>query len=103
MIVTRWQAQIIPTKEQIINIFRNEDLSPEEEIFYVDKPVTDHKHPFDEVRMIVSGEMIMNISGNKILLRPGDKILVPSNTNHAKEVRGPEPCVSIYAKKVFQS
>lgn len=103
MIINRWQAPVVPTKEQIISIFRNEDLKPIEEIFNPNQPIPEHKHPFDEVRMIVSGEMIMNISGNKILLRAGDKILIPSNTKHSKEVRGEEPCVSIYASKVFQS
>lgn len=103
MIVNRWQAPLVPTQEQIISIFRNEDLKPVEEIFYPNQPIAEHKHPFDEVRMIVSGEMIMNVAGNKILLRAGDKILIPSNTKHSKEVRGEEPCVSIYARKVFQS
>lgn len=103
MIVHRWQAAVVPTKEQIISIFRNEDLKPIEEVFYPNQPIPEHKHPFDEMRMIVSGEMIMNIAGNKLLLRAGDRILIPSNTRHSKEARGDEPCVSIFALKVFHS
>lgn len=103
MIVTRWQAPVVPTKEQIIHIFRVEGLQPEEEVYLPKQGVAEHKQPFDEVRMIVSGELLMNIAGNKLLLRAGDRILIPSNTRHAKEVRGDEPCVSIYAQKVFHS
>lgn len=103
MIVTRWQAPVVPTQEQIIHIFRTEGLHPEEEVYLPKQAVTEHKHPFDEVRMIVSGEMIMNVAGNRLLLRAGDRIIIPSNTKHAKEVRGEEPCVSIYSRKVFHS
>ena len=102
MIVTRWQAPLLPSKDQIINIFRNEDLKPEEE---VDPPgkTPESRNPFDEIRMIVSGEMIMNISGNKLLLRAGDKIIIPSNTKYSKEIRDDKPCVSIRAFKIFHS
>lgn len=102
MVVTRWQALLLPSKEQIITIFRNEDLKPEEE---VDSPgkTSDLRNPFDEIRMIVSGEMIMNVAGNKLLLRQGDKIMIPSNTRYSKEIRGDKLCVSIRAFKVFHS
>lgn len=103
MIVTRWQAPVVPTLEQVKFIFRAEGLQPEEEIYQPKQSISDHRHPFDEVRMVVSGEMIMNVAGNRQLLRAGDRILIPSNTKHSKEVRGEEPCVSIYARKVFQS
>lgn len=103
MIVTRWQAALVPTMEQIKLIFRMEGLQPEEEVYLPEQKIIEHKHPFDEVRMIVSGEMIMNIAGNRLLLRAGDRIMIPSNTKHAKEVRGDVPCVSIYSRKVFHS
>ena len=97
MIVTRWQAPLIPTKEQVKQIFLNEGLEPKEEMLDADKPVEDFRSPFSEVRMVVEGELLMTISGNQFLLRTGDKILIPSNTRQSKKASGNKPCSCIYA------
>jgi mannose-6-phosphate isomerase-like protein (cupin superfamily) len=101
MIVIRWQAPLRPTKEQAVMIFRAEDLQPHEEILTKEETYPDHRHPFDEVRMILSGELAMNISGNQLLLRSGDKIVIPSNTRHSQKVLGDLPCECIVANKPF--
>lgn len=100
MLISRWQAQVLPTKEQIKMIFLAEGLEPQEEIYPVNSKVTEHRHPFDEVRMVVAGELFINVSGNQMLLRPGDRIEIPSNTRHETHARGNSDCVCVYARRV---
>ena len=81
-------------------MFKIEGLEPYEDILEPKQSVRVLRHPFDEVRIIVSGELKLDISGNQLLLRAGDKILIPSNTRHTKIVEADEPCVSICAQSI---
>lgn len=101
MLVYRWQAPIKPTREQARMIFLAEDLAPHEETLIKDATYPDHRHPFDEVRMVLEGEVALNISGNQLLLRPGDKIMIPSNTRHSYRVIGGADCVCLVANRAF--
>ncbi|MCB0386674.1 MAG: cupin domain-containing protein [Bdellovibrionales bacterium] len=101
MIVTRWQAPLVPNKNQIHMMFVAEGLEPFEESFEPGSNINNHRHPFDEVRMVASGQMVIDVAGNKLLLRAGDKIVIPSNTRHSKKVEGTEPCVCICASKSY--
>jgi quercetin dioxygenase-like cupin family protein len=101
MLVIRWQAPVVPTKIQIKQMFEAEGLVPFEESFPPQAKVGDHRHPFDEVRMVCSGRMMLDIAGNRLLLRAGDKIVIPSNTRHSKTVDGDVPCVCVCAEKTF--
>ncbi|MGE3385844.1 MAG: cupin domain-containing protein [Bdellovibrionales bacterium] len=101
MLVTRWQAPMVPTKQQIKMMFEAEGLTPYEELFPPQTNVADHRHPFDEVRMVAEGQMMLDIAGNRLLLRAGDKIIIPSNTRHSKHVEGEQPCLCICAQKTF--
>lgn len=101
MIVTRWQAPVLPSAEQIKMIFEGEGLSAAEETLPPGTVGRDLRHPFDEVRMVISGALLMNISGNQILLRAGDRIDIPSNTKHSKSANGDETCVCVVAHKPF--
>ena len=96
MIVRRWLAPLNPSKEQIEALFEKDGLEYFEENFEAETKIPKHRHPFDEIRMIVEGKILYNVSGNKVLLRPGDKIVVPSNTIHSKSVQD-EACLSICA------
>ncbi len=101
MIVTRWQAPVLPSAEQVKMIFEGEGLSPVEETLPIGAKVTDRRLPFDEVRMVISGALLMNVSGNQILLRSGDRIDIPANTRHSKSANGDETCVCVVASKPF--
>ena len=101
MIVRRWLAPIIPNKDQIKLFFEKEGLEFFEEDFEPGMHIPDHRHPFDEVRMIVKGQLLYNIAGNKLLLRQGDRIIIPSNTKHSKKVQGEEKCLSICAYQAY--
>lgn len=101
MIVTRWQAPMLPSTEQVKMIFEAEGLAPAEEVFAPQTVIPDHRHPFDEIRMVIQGAMFLNISGNQLLLRPGDRIEIPANTRHSKTVEGAETCVCVVANRPF--
>ncbi|MEZ4872228.1 MAG: cupin domain-containing protein [Bdellovibrionales bacterium] len=102
MIITRWQAPVIPEIEQIKNMFSAEGLDPHVETLTPDKSLPDHRHPFDEVRMVAKGEILLNIAGNKLLLREGDRITIPSNTKHSLAV-GPhsDETICVCANKIY--
>ena len=101
MIFKRWQAPQIPTKDQILMIFQSEGLLPQEETLAANFSSETHRHCFDEVRMIVSGQLEMDIAGNKLLLRPGDRIEIPSNTTHKMQVGAEEQCISIFSQRAL--
>ncbi len=101
MIVTRWQAQQIPSATQIKMIFEGEGFEPFEETMAPQLKVPEHRHPFDEIRMVVSGTLLLDVSGNKLLLRAGDRIRIPSNTKHSYAVDGAEPCFCVCANCPF--
>lgn len=101
MIVIRWQAPLKPTKEQALMIFRAEELQPREEVLTREETYPEHRHPFDEIRMILTGELSFNVNGNQLLLRAGDKIMIPANTKHSQKVLSEGPCHCIVANKPF--
>ena len=80
MIIIRWQAPECSSADQIGNMFRAEGLSPNTEVMSPNSEVTEHRHPFDEIRMVAEGELHLNVAGNTLLLRAGDKIVISSNT-----------------------
>lgn len=99
MIVTRWQAPAMPTLEQVKMIFAAEGMAAEAENLSANTMIPDHRHPFDEIRIVISGALLMNISGNQILLRAGDRIDIPANTRHSYATQGNEACVCIVASR----
>jgi quercetin dioxygenase-like cupin family protein len=101
MVVTRWQAPVLPTLEQIKMIFEAEGLAPAEEVLPSKTAIPDHRHPFDEIRVVMDGALFMNISGNQILLRPGDRIDIPANTRHSFAADGDSACACIVASRPF--
>lgn len=100
VIINRWQAPITPNAEQITQILQAEGLDPFYESLNPGEKVMDHRHPFSEVRYIVSGELMFNISGNQFLLRPGDCVEVPANTKHWHAGQGNETCVCLVANRL---
>ena len=99
MIVQRWQAPRPLNQEQAKLMLKAEGLESFQENFPPETEIPDHRHPFDEIRFVISGEMKMDISGNKLLLRAGDKILIPANTKHSKKVEGDRNCLCICAHR----
>lgn len=102
MIIRRWQAPITPDLKQIRQMFFLEGLKPESEELPDGIEVKDRKFPFDEVRIVVSGEVILEVAGNKVLLREGDRVMIPSNTTHNIQAHKGDS-LSLYARKIFAS
>lgn len=82
-------------------ILEAEGLEPFEESLEIGKKVTEHRHPFTEVRIVLSGEILFNVAGNQVLVREGDRLEIPANTRHSQQCQGSSPCVSIYAQKII--
>jgi quercetin dioxygenase-like cupin family protein len=101
MIITRWQAPMVPTQTQVNMILESEGLEPAEEIYEPSAKIKEHRHPFAEVRFIIEGEMIFNISGNQFVLRPGDRVEIPANTRHSHVAHGTARCVCVCASRAF--
>jgi quercetin dioxygenase-like cupin family protein len=101
MIITRWQAPIVPSKQQVQMILEAEGLEPYEEDYAPQMKVKEHRHPFAEVRVIVEGEMLFNISGNQFVLRAGDRVEIPANTKHSHTAHGISQCVCICAQRAI--
>lgn len=101
MIVTKWQAPLVPSKQQAALILENEGLEPFEEIYEPSAKVKEHRHPFYEIRIIVEGELLFSVSGNQFLLRPGDRIEIPANTRHSHVAQGNQTCVCICGSRAI--
>lgn len=101
MIIQRWQAPLKLTKTQAQLIFENEGLDSYEENYSSQEKVKEHRHAFSEVRIILEGEMLFNISGNQFLLRPGDRVEIPANTKHAHTAQGPTDCLCLCAQRII--
>ncbi len=101
MIVTRWQATILPTLEQAMQLLQNEGLNATLETVSPEQKTGEHRHPFDEVRLIVEGEMLYNVAGNQLLLRPGDRIEIPTNTRHSHSTLSNSNCLSVVGMRPF--
>jgi mannose-6-phosphate isomerase-like protein (cupin superfamily) len=79
----------------------HEGLEPFTEETAAHNKVSEHRHPFTEVRYVVSGELMFNISGNQFLLRSGDRVEIPANTKHWHMAQGEQACMSVCAHRVF--
>lgn len=101
MIIQRWQAPISPSAEQLRMMFEHEGLEPFMETFNPGVKIEDHRHPFGEVRIVVSGELLFSVAGNQFLLRTGDRVEVPANTKHNHVNQGTDDCVCVVAQKPF--
>ena len=100
MLITRWQAQLVPNAEQIKQMFKTEGYTP---LFGSLKPGSgskDLRQPFDQIRILCSGELLVNVTGNKLLLRAGDRITIPANTKYSINNQGSKDCTYYFAHKI---
>lgn len=100
MVITRWQAANVPSLEQMKMMFQVEGHEFRLENYPGNSEIKEHRHPFDEIRMVASGTLRVNVSGTELLLRAGDRIEIPSNTKHSTKVEGEEPVISICASRL---
>ncbi len=101
MKIIRWRAERKPSKQEIENMFKDEGMEFSLEEMPEGAEVGEHRHPFDEVRMILQGSLRFNVAGNEFILREGDRLELPSNTRHRMKAEPGQACVSVVANKVF--
>ena len=101
MIIQRWQAPLQLTLPQAHLIFESEGLDCYEEIYQPQEKVREHRHLFSEVRILLEGEMLFNISGNQFLLRAGDRVEIPANTRHSHTAQGQGRCLCLCAERII--
>lgn len=99
MIITRWQAPILPTIEQIKLLMSSEGYDFVEETLQMGVKVPEHRHAFVEVRYILKGQLLVSVSGNQFLLREGDRVEIAGNTKHWHSNTGEKECICIVAQK----
>jgi len=56
-----------------------------------------HRHPYEEIRIMLEGEMIINTKDKKFHLKPGDELEVPKGEMHEAYVL--EDCKYLCASK----
>ena len=100
MIITRWQAELTPTAQDLNRILLAEGVEPFQETIEPGLELKDVRIPFDEIRIIAEGELLIDVAGNKLLLREGDRILIPANTRQSKKNQGSKRCVCICGHKL---
>lgn len=100
MKITRWRADRKPLQTEVENGFKDEGLEFHIEELPEGASVREHKHPFDEVRVVINGAMRFNVAGNEFILREGDRLELPSNTRHWTKIEPGAVCISIYAHRV---
>lgn len=102
MIISRWQGSQTITPDIVKKYYHIKDEQDFKlESFKSNDQIKDHYHHLMEVRIILHGQLICNISGNQLLLRPGDRIEIPSNTRHAYSNNYPEDCISLVGYYTF--
>lgn len=101
MKIIRWRADRKPTREEVEKMFSDEGLEFVAEDLPESSEVKEHRHPFDEIRMIIAGALRYNVAGNEFILREGDRLELPSNTRHRTKVEPGSDCVSIFAHRIF--
>jgi quercetin dioxygenase-like cupin family protein len=100
MLILRWQAPTPPNAEQVRSILESEGLEPNEERVLKEQKHVEKKHPFGEVRVVVSGELFLTVAGTQLLLRAGDRIEIPANTRHSYSTHGQE-ALTYYSHRPF--
>jgi quercetin dioxygenase-like cupin family protein len=100
MKIIRWRADRRPTKDEVENMFKDEGMEFTFEEYAAGALVKDHKHPFDEVRMVIAGALRYNVAGNEFILREGDRLELPSNTRHSTKGESTEDCLTIIGFRV---
>jgi quercetin dioxygenase-like cupin family protein len=100
MRIIRWRADRKPTQDEVLSILQDEGLDCQVETSDAGTEIKDHKHPFDEIRIVVRGAIRYNVAGNEFILREGDRLELPSNTRHWTKVEASSECVSVFGFKV---
>lgn len=101
MLIRRWEAEQFPNQRQFEALMNQEGLDYSIELHPKGEVIREHRHSLAEIRVVIDGEILFNISGNQIILRPGDRIEIPANTRHYHQTHGQSEGRSLCAYRVI--
>jgi uncharacterized protein YjlB len=86
--ITRWNHPDLPTERELLEIYRQEGLTPYAWSNGPNDVYSAHTHTYGKVLYVVRGSItwILPELGNEIETRPGDRIDLPRGTLHAARV-----------------
>lgn len=99
MKISRWTAEVIPTKKIIENLFLSEGLELKEITVHGGAKVT-QRTLMTEVIQVIEGELIFNLSGTQFALRTGDRLELAANTHYSYNNIKNEKSVFLTANKL---
>ena len=86
--ITRWDGAQAPVQSNLVGAMKAEDM-----VAYVEDSdpcrIEAHKHPNDEVLVVVSGEMTFGVGDQMWVLKAGDRLDLPAETSHWAECAVP--------------
>jgi quercetin dioxygenase-like cupin family protein len=94
--IERWDARAGAPSEQALR--RKLEARGYDVTRYVYPPGTRfprHAHAVDKIDAVVSGRFRITMGGEAMVLEAGDLVAVPAGADHAAEVVGDEPVVSL--------
>ncbi|AGH94978.1 cupin domain-containing protein [Pseudobdellovibrio exovorus] len=100
MKITRWTAEIPPSKNILIQLIQAEGLDYSEIEIKSGLKLTNNRTQLREFIQIVSGELIFNLSGTQFALRAGDKLELPPNTLYSYSNLKNESCLFLNSKTI---
>ena len=98
--LTRWPTNSLPpSRKDLERALREEGLRP---LRMVDPPCTYYHtqtHSRSEVRVVVSGKILVGIDGEQIELHSGDRLDLPAGTPHWVRVLSDDGAVYLLASR----
>jgi quercetin dioxygenase-like cupin family protein len=58
-------------------------------------PMPEHRHPSEQVGVVLRGEFTFTVAGETRVRRPGDTWVIPPGVPHSVETTGPEGCTVV--------
>lgn len=101
MLIKRWEAESFPNQMQFESLLAQEGLDFQVEEHRLGESVREHRHSLTEIRILIDGELLFNISGNQIIIRAGDRIEIPANTRHFHQTHGSKEGRSLCAYRTI--
>ena len=98
--IIRWNYSSKPALDILRKQLEKEGLDPYSYHSPKGDYYPDHKHAYNEVRVIVTGSMKFGANGKEFVLKPGDRLELKKNTVHWAETM--EDCLSLAASRKWK-
>ncbi len=99
MKITKWCKREKPSLDLIKKELEKEGL---ECFLFASEPgdfYSEHKHEYDEIRIVIEGSIKFASKDKEVILKEGDRLDLPRDTTHTAEILGSKRCVLLSATK----